>query len=121
MAGLVVVDEFDDVLHVLAGILEEWQLSNVLQRQVQGMSSAVNPRDMRVPAIHTRGLEPGQVAAYTHSIRASNSSEAHFSVTSLAAAGLTAAPSVMRTVTCSGPIFSICAIHSPAMNAASLV
>ena len=50
MAVLVVVDEFDDVPYVVARVLEQRQLSKVLQSQIQGMSSAMHPGDVWVPA-----------------------------------------------------------------------
>jgi hypothetical protein len=44
-----VVYELDDVPYILAGVLEERQLSKVFQCQVQGMSSAMYPEDVWVP------------------------------------------------------------------------
>jgi hypothetical protein len=53
---LVVVDELDDAPYAVACVIEEWQLSKILQRQVQGMSSAVHPCDVRVSAIRHESL-----------------------------------------------------------------
>jgi hypothetical protein len=52
VAVLVVVDELNHVPYAAARVLEQWQLSNILQRLIQGMSSAVHPGDVRVPARH---------------------------------------------------------------------
>lgn len=56
------IDELDNVPYASAQLLEEWQLPPVLQRQVKGMSSAMHPHDVRVPAmkyLSSRSAFPG--------------------------------------------------------------